>query len=449
MPTTPDPAPLLPPEAVAQAKRIAAAIRKCQVAPLIGSCLSVDAGLPTWSALVDRLIEAWQRWDTALSKRLSPDNYVRLIRRGFPSDMAVISYLRRRVDDLGGPSKFGQILHAALYTERDRAELFSPGPRDLHRHLLALFHREPGRLWTTNYDDLLEEAGRDLGLTVSTIDPSRRRATPKPSIAHLHGFLPPPDRTAGHPAPEEAEVVLAEDDYHQIASDVISWTNRELYRLFDEYGVLIVGMSLDDPNVRRVLACIPQVPTSAEPRHFAVLRASDANSIDLARVRSGTRLRARDDLDAFRTWFWRQYGVEVVVVPDHSSILPFVLRLRYESFGARAGDLWRRGGEIGYQKVRPWDRAKQALGQSHLASMVENLCRDFGVQRAEIVEMGVFLVKPDGRTLELVFRGGGNQRAEEGKRQFSVDPDAPTGLAGRVFVSGDLVRVNRTHHLHN
>lgn len=444
-----DPAPLLPRDAIEQAKRIADGIRSCEVAPLIGAGLSLDAGVPTWSRLVDRLINAWQRWDESPSRRLSPDNYVRLIRRGFPSDMSVISYLRRRVDELDGPAAFGQVLHSALYSDPARAELTTPAPRDVHRHLVALFHEEPGRIWTTNYDDLLEEAGRDLGLRVSTVDPNRRRITRKPSVAHLHGFLAPPDRAAGHPSPAESAVVLAEDDYHHVVGDVIGWTNRELFRLFDEYSVLIVGMSLDDPNVRRVLASIPPVPTSGGVRHFAVLRASDARSIGLARVQDGTRARARDDLDTFRSWFWRQYGVEVVVLPDHASTLPFVLRLRYESFGERPGDLWRRGGEIGHLKIRPWDSGKQAVGQSHLARSVEDLCRDFRVDRDEVVEMGVFLVKPDGKTLELVFRGGGSERAAEGSRQFSVDPDAPTGLAGRVFVSGDLVRVARSHPLHD
>jgi hypothetical protein len=443
-----NPAPLLPEPLVQHTKEIAAAIRGAELAPLIGAGMSIPRGLPHWKALVDRLILAWKQWDRSeASRRLSPENYIAFIRQNFQSDLAIVSYLRRRIAENGSVS-FGQLLFSALYTT---PRLFTPEPSNIHRHLVTLFAGYPRRIWTTNYDDLLEEAARSIGIPVSTLDPSRRQATNELMIAHLHGFLGPPGRAEGHPEPSQAETILAlaEDDYHTIASDVIGWTNREFYRLFDEHRVLILGMSLDDPNVRRVLATNLRHPSHDTPRHFALMPTITIGERELPRVRRSTRDACADDANAFRSWYWRQYGVEIVKLPDYDTILPFLVRLRYESFGQQPGDLWARGSELGYQAISPWQPAQQRVAKLYLDEAFESLQRDFGVPAAELVEIGVFLLKPDCRTLELTFRGGSLLQAQPGKAEFSADPDHPTGVAGRVFVSGDGVIVARSHPLHN
>ncbi|HEY0737945.1 MAG TPA: SIR2 family protein [Herpetosiphonaceae bacterium] len=443
-----NPAPLLPEPVVQQTKEIAAAIRQAELAPLIGAGMSIPRGLPHWKALVDRLILAWKQWDRSQTSRLlSPEHYIALIRQNFQSDLAIVSYLRRRIAEDGRVS-FGQLLFSALYTT---PKLFTPEPSNIHRHLVTLFAPYPRRIWTTNYDDLLEEAARSINIPASTLDPSRRQAKSELMVAHLHGFLGPPGRAEGHPEPSQAETILAlaEDDYHTIASDVIGWTNREFYRLFDEHRVLILGMSLDDPNVRRVLATNLRHPRDQTARHFALMTTIALDEKDLPGVHKRTRHVCADDANAFRSWYWRQYGVEIVRLPDYDTILPFLVRLRYESFGAQPGDLWARGAALGYQAINPWQPAQQRVAKLYLDEAFESLHRDFGVPASELVEIGVFLLKPDCKTLELTFRGGSEILAQPGKAEFSADPDHPTGVAGRVFVSGDGVIVSRDHPLHN
>ena len=446
----PNRAPLLSPRLVEQARVIAAAVRQGEVAPLVGAGLSIPRGLPSWPTLVDRLILAWRQWDRSdAARRLSADNYVRFVRRTFQGDLAVVSYLRQRLQAIDRLS-FGQLLYSALYYPFGAA--FTPEPSDLHRHLVALVAAHPARLWTTNYDDLLEEAARALALPVATRDPARRQVGRGLAVAHLHGFLAPPDRAAGHPEPHEAATILtmAEDDFHAVTRDIVGWTNREFTALFDERRVLILGMSLDDPNVRRVLVAGPaRPPGEAPPRHFALLRALAVGAGDLPRTRPGTWGRYAADANAWRAWYWRQYGVEVVELPDHDTLLPFLLRLRYESEGARAGDLWGRGAERGYAAIRPWEPEQQRVAPLLLAQAIGGLRGDFAVPDGEIVELGIFLLRPDRATLELTFRGGGAKVARQGQVLFSADPARPTGVAGRVFVSGDGVRVDRADPLHD
>src|SRR5262249_40042604 len=150
------------------------AIRASEVAPVVGAGLSSSAGLPVWSTLVDRIIEAWQWWDgSSAARRLSPENYVRFIRQAFQTDLAIVSYIRRRIHEHEGPDSFTRSFSAALSAVSSDA-FFVPHPNPLHRHIVALFQSYPRRIWTTNYDDLLEEAAHLVEPSVRSIEPGHR-----------------------------------------------------------------------------------------------------------------------------------------------------------------------------------------------------------------------------------------------------------------------------------
>lgn len=397
------------------------------------------------------MILAWQKWDPSpQAQRLDADSYVKMITKTFGSDLAVVSFLRNQVNAHQGRVQFSQLLYAALYGDPTGSPC-TPDPNHVHQHIVQLFREMPGKVWTTNYDDLLEEAARLSGIAVRTLDLARRKEDRSFSIAHIHGFLAPPDRANGHPTPQKSPVILAEDDYHGVAVDLSGWTNREYQRLFDGRRVLILGMSLTDPNLRRVLLAARghqgDLRRSArhahQPEHFAVLRSITPDSLELSDpVAAEHANKARID-------YWRSHNVEVVSIPDRPSIGPLLMRVRYESYGSRPGDLWREGAKY-CERIDPWQRNRQHVASVVLTDAVTTLRSDFGVSDpSEIVEIGMFLLKADARTIELVFRGGATIRAARGTREFSVDPDHPTGMAGRVFVSGDIVRVPRDHPLYD
>jgi len=402
------------------------------------------------------MVLAWQRWDSSpASVALTEQEYFELLESAMGSDLAVISYLRGRLAarPRSQPPSFGQLLFPALYLDPSGTGFIHLEPRHSHRHLVALFQDHPRRVWTTNYDDLVEQAALEAGIRARTLDPSSRTENREFSVAHLHGYLAPARQRAPKRDPGAAPIVLAEDDYHAVASNVIGWTNREFFRLFDGYRVLILGMSLDDPNLRRVLQVTAsqtlQTKKSArppEPTHFAVMRSMSTDDLESLSVSCMNHL---SDACEWRAWYWRQHSVELIELPTHESILPFLMRLRYESYGNRPGDLWRESAKV-CARMNPWDGIRQGYARDRLTDIVQSLRTDFSVtDNDEIVEVGVFLLKPDGRTLELAFRGGSSRRSRPGHREFSADPDQPTGVAGRVFVSSDLVRIPRDHELYD
>jgi hypothetical protein len=376
------------------------------------------------------------------------------------SDLAAVSYLRSRIAAQGPkvPPTFGQLLFPALYLDPSGSAYINPEPKNTHRHLISLFDQHPQRIWTTNYDDLVEQAAEEAGVATRSLDASSRLENRGFAVAHLHGYLPPLRRQsgAGNLDPSTAAIVLAEDDYHLVATDVIGWTNREFFRLFDGHRVLILGMSLDDPNLRRVLQVTAvqsgqavSKKDSSTAKHFAVMRALDLGDLwpDAPKATYGSA--DVSDAGGWRSWYWRKHGVDLIEIPTHDSILPFLMRLRYESHGNRPGELWREAASR-CNAMNPWGDIHQGYARDSLAEMIQRLRRDFSVKDSrEIAEVGIFLLKADASTLELAFRGGGAKRSRPGGREFSAHPDRPTGVAGRVFVSSDLVRITRNHDLYD
>lgn len=535
-------------------KELASAVRGGEVAPLVGAGLSIPAGLPSWSTLVERMIHGWE-----VSEHL-PDEHDATLKASWVAeqeaiaflsdkedlssataqvagevaatidqvfegdDLATVSYLRSLINQKQNgappsrviavseaPGKFpgtiGDLIYYAFYMRKATQDANDtsleprvPLPDAVHRHLIALFAKRPGRIWTGNYDDLIEAAAEQVSVGCRTIDPDRFDPSTDLDVAHLHGFLAPPDegrsedrsRSRPHPGPDKASIVLAEDDYHDLTIDTVGWTNREFYRLFSEYRVLVLGMSLTDRNLRRVLSTMPKrlkFGSNGYPRHFAVMRSISLDECVKHMLRRELKLALKEDskgpesqplpekVDALceriegaidkvkemvsrpyapetlelrrkaaskaRSEYWRGQGIQIIEIPEYESILPFLVRLRYESFGDERGDLWRKSAELVRQKTEGlWDEDRQVRVCGFLRGMVHDFREKFSIDdSSEITDIGIFLLKNDARTLKLTFRS--RKRCGPESVEFSADPDDPTGLAGLVFVTGEGMRVGR------
>lgn len=117
---------------------------------------------------------------------------------------------------------------------------------------------------TYNYDELLETA---LGLfpfqSFWKSAPSKPRKLP---IYHVHGFVPIKPGEGSTPD----EIVFTEDQYHLAAHDAYSWANLvQIQNMSGSIG-LMIGLSLSDQNMRRLLDAIVGLPH--HPTHYALLQ---------------------------------------------------------------------------------------------------------------------------------------------------------------------------------
>jgi hypothetical protein len=434
-------------------KLLAGKIRAGQMVPFIGTGLSMACGLPNWRLLVERIAEASLAFDAPAAFASSSQHYLATLRMCFSDDMALVSFVRARLARKD-PAAFSEVLYSALYsTPIAPGSLLVPQPNDIHRYLVTIFNRQPRRIWTVNYDDLLEEAAMAVGVRVRTLHPRDYTAGNGLHIAHLHGFLPASGREPrGFPGIQHAvsDLTLAEDDFHAVAADQTGWTSREFYRLVQDHAVLMLGLSLQDPNLRRVLAMSRHAVNPTPDRHFALLTPLGPQDIT---PQSDTALSLYQQADLarhaneLREWYWKDRDLTVVHVPDYSYITPFLARLHYETYGRHSGQLWEDAARA-YERVRPQVPAAQQVVRAVLLGAIGRLERDFRISDPdEVLELGIFLLTPK-HQLELVFRGN-KRKAKKPGRTFSAGPDTPTGLAGRVYASCQGVRVHTTDKLHN
>ncbi len=99
---------------------------------------------------------------------------------------------------------------------------------------------------TYNYDDLIEEELKKRDLEYySVFRKNRSNDYYKFPIYHVHGFVPQIGNAS--------KIVLCEEDYHEIYSYAFHWSNIEQLHAFERNTCFFIGLSMNDPNLRRLL----------------------------------------------------------------------------------------------------------------------------------------------------------------------------------------------------
>lgn len=101
---------------------------------------------------------------------------------------------------------------------------------------------------TFNFDDLIEQALSNHKIEYTSIwKEGQGYEIDALPIFHVHGFLPNKKDF------EEPNLVFSEEAYHSQFIDPYSWSNLTQLNTFSTNVCLFVGLSLSDPNLRRLL----------------------------------------------------------------------------------------------------------------------------------------------------------------------------------------------------
>ncbi|HZU84301.1 MAG TPA: SIR2 family protein, partial [Polyangiaceae bacterium] len=202
--------------------------------------------------------------------------------------------------------------------------------------------------------DLLELAlERVAASRVAAIYSTRRRAADGPRVVHLHGYFPWKPGAGEDERDLARTVVASESDYHLLSNDHVAWTNRELLSLLETRSTLIVGTSLADPNLRRLLSHLSQQrahasPTGRHERHYVVMQSRDADAaadrlVARAQAILGHEIDGEDQLRAVRRLaalaskileknereFWDAQGVKIINVESYERLGYLLRRIRF------------------------------------------------------------------------------------------------------------------------
>jgi hypothetical protein len=124
-----------------------------------------------------------------------------------------------------------------------------------------------------NYDSLFEMV---LGnLSHQTIFKPVKPEPEKLPIYHVHGYVPLNPEQDGS---QSEDIVFTEDQYHRIAENPYSWSNLVQLQLLSNTTGLMVGLSLSDRNMRRLLDAVQHSPINS--LNYALLQEPDNSPPD-------------------------------------------------------------------------------------------------------------------------------------------------------------------------
>lgn len=360
---------------------------------LLGAGASIEAGLPNWSVLIERLLVRAGRHARLLSvdNELEAERWVEeAIRQdGYPGAAAIVGALAGDLLDAWIPEE--------LYGAGKTAADYFPGAicRQLPR--LADSFGTGLELFTLNYDDLVEQAFRDDAVQEREAVPfvGEHVAVPEGGVEvmHLHGF-------AGREG-RRGDLILTEGDY-QAMQRTAGWQQARVQAALAQGMFVFVGTSLVDPNLLRYLY---SDASAAGPPRYAIFVRQGAYEHD---VPPGVPA-AREAAVAAR---WSAVGVTAVFVDHYVD----VAQLLYEMSQAKARgnayvalpDRARAWTEViqrdilGFEGDDPFVNAQNALNRqlrSALQRAVEAAGEVEGREWDEKLALSLWLVDPTGERL--------------------------------------------------
>lgn len=117
---------------------------------------------------------------------------------------------------------------------------------------------------TYNYDDLIETALEEKGVATRRLFGNNRRLIGELPVYHVHGLVPYDGKIQTCP-------VLSEQEYHERYQEAYHWSNVEQIRALSNNTCVFIGLSMSDPNLRRLLD-IAKSSSPNEQRHYAFLK---------------------------------------------------------------------------------------------------------------------------------------------------------------------------------
>lgn len=235
-------------------------IKSNQATLFLGAGVGQSANLPSWNELLKKLIKK--------------SSYAHLYEQDIDkiSDACANSTLitARYLTQGGfGSQTLEEVIHEIFYT--DTKIKYS----DLMKSIVKLSGKSQIKsIITYNYDDLIDQHIPNSRAIYGKRRISNANEFP---IYHVHGYVPQKGILS------DSEVVLSEERYHKIYREVFDWSNVEQIYALTHTTCLFIGLSMSDPNLRRLLDIAKANYKSEEQDcpHYAFLRRTALNGCEM------------------------------------------------------------------------------------------------------------------------------------------------------------------------
>ncbi|WP_046228170.1 SIR2 family protein [Paenibacillus dauci] len=300
-------------------------LRSNKLALFLGAGVSRSAGIPTWDILLEKInasvyqemrksegklknFKTTQEEDKILTDLLS--------QLGDDSPIINASFLESNLGAMSLPKE----VHKALYG-RTRKKFTSPTLKWLAKLCNHRGIYQVQNVITFNYDDLLEQHLKDIPVTCKSISKEEDEVDSNClPVYHVHGYLPQFNKTN-----ELNPIVLTEKSYHDMYTNSFSWSNITQLSILKGNTCLFIGLSMSDPNMRRILD-IAASKNHNKLKHFALMQRLELE-IEENQYEQLFRDNSSELLEAFLESFhlsrerhYAQLGIQIVWFEDLAEI---------------------------------------------------------------------------------------------------------------------------------
>lgn len=209
-----------------------------KISIFLGAGVSVDAGLPNWSKLLEGMLK---RENKKPFYYLNEENSDAIIDALANSSIVVGRYTYNGYGDM---KRFSGRIKKILYAKQKDSRLVDM--------LCSVLVSETGRehvahVITYNYDDLIEQRLDSMQYEdYYSVYGKNRDASKKLPIYHVHGMIPQRELISSTP-------ILSEKDYHNLYKNNHNWANVVQLYSMNNTTCFFIGLSMTDPNLRRLL----------------------------------------------------------------------------------------------------------------------------------------------------------------------------------------------------
>lgn len=201
----------------------------------LGAGVSCSEGLPGWEKLLTDILS----YATKTNKK---EEFDALFKANGSSSIIMGRYIRRLFKD--DKRLLQKAIHYRLYRKKTIGDIKSDTIKKICE-LVKENQEKVKSIITYNYDDLIEQQLANIGVTTSSVFDTHEPDHRFP-VYHVHGIL-------DQKGIKSSDIVLSEDDYHEQYRRSFMWSNVEQLHALQNNNCFFIGISMTDPNLRRLL----------------------------------------------------------------------------------------------------------------------------------------------------------------------------------------------------
>lgn len=286
----------------------------------LGAGASKDADIATWDELISELFV------TLIDEQLRAKNIdiefadqqkiaAEIVKQNGDSPLLQTRFLRNGFTD-----RFEAHIGNILYKN-------AKDTSDLLEEICYLCVPDRGKLGIRaiinyNFDDLVEKNLKRLRVKHHSI--YGEGITPdneELGIYHVHGFIP--QNKDGYNNLAQSLLVFSEEGYHKLMLEPYHWANMIQLNFMMNNTCIFVGLSMTDPNMRRLLEIATQKNTEGNSicKHYAIMRRFHIQDSD----KNNALKRFEGVNESLQESFFKELGINIIWVDEYSEI-PNLLR---------------------------------------------------------------------------------------------------------------------------